>query len=214
MKKIIFSAVLLFAAVFYIPVSALPVQTDRYVNDKADIIPAEDISVLRAKLRDFEKTDGIRFSVLTIKKTAEYGFDSIDEFARAAAEAGRIGQKNRAGILFVVSADDRELIFNMGRVHGDKYDNEIDEIIKNDILPHFRKLDYGAGILSGASKVISVVETPEKKVSVADIALWTAVLAGGGAAVLGVILFGRKKPAKKKEKPDLSFGGGSSGSWK
>ena len=214
MKRFVFPAVLLCLLAPAVNLFSFPAQADRHINDFAGIMKPEDAAMLGERLKTFEKESGIHIAVLSVDTVLDYGFDSVEEFAAALAPVWRIGEKNRDGVFFVVSVEDRAFVFNLGAAHGVRYDGEISRIIREDILPRFREEDYSSGITDGVLSFSSVVNGKKKKIPVADIALWTAVSAGGGAVILGFVIFGRRSPGAKKEKPDLSFGGGSFGNWK
>lgn len=129
------------------------------VNDFAHIIDAATAAELdrriRALERGTEKHDAV--VVVTVQSIAPYG--TIEDYAVHLFEQAGIGQKGEHnGLLVLMSTGDRKVRIEVG--YGlepyvtDFYSNQV---IRDDILPAFRRGDYSAGLLAGTTSVINKI---------------------------------------------------------
>jgi len=130
-----------------------------YVNDYAGVIPNALEARLRSKLAELKEARGIEFTVLTIERMSDYGYDgAIEPFATGLFNHWGIGDATRNnGILLLVSRLDRELRIEMGAAYGNTYDAEMGRIIGNTIVPSFSEDAYYTGIENGTTKIIQSV---------------------------------------------------------
>jgi uncharacterized protein len=108
--------------------------------------------------------------VVTVASMGQYGsFPSIETFAKEWFNTWKIGtQNNNNGILFIISVGDRKARIELGADWGHAWDFHCEDIMQDDIIPHFKNGDYSTGILSGVQKLARMAEkgphqTPPEK---------------------------------------------------
>lgn len=127
------------------------------VNDFAKVIDASSARELDRRIRALKAASGDVVVVATVKTYQPYA--DINEYAVKMFENGGrgIGDKGKDnGLLIVVAVDDRKIRIEVG------YDLEqfitdgfAGETIRDVITPQFRRGNYGAGLLAGATTIIS-----------------------------------------------------------
>ncbi len=132
-----------------------------YVNDFADILDAESEAILTRKLEHFRKNKDTEFTVVTVQKMSNYGYEGeIEEFATNLFNEWGVGHIDRDdGIMMLVAIKDRQMRIEVGSGYGSNLNNEMQNIINNDILPYFKKDQFDAGISVGARSVISFMNS-------------------------------------------------------
>lgn len=126
------------------------------VNDLAGILTPGQIAALDSKLRSFEASDSTQIVILIIP---DLEGESLEDYSIRVAEAWRIGQKGLDnGAILLVSLRDRALRIEVGYGLEEKLtDVRSSQIIRNDIIPHFRQGDYYGGIDAGVDGMIQSV---------------------------------------------------------
>jgi uncharacterized protein len=134
-----------------------PPRLTQPVNDFADVVDAQSEAAMDSLIRSLQQASGDAVVVATVETFAPYG--SLQEYAvRMFENGGRgIGQKGKDnGVLIVLAVKDREVRIEVG------YDLEefitdgfAGETSRQYMVPEFRRGQYGAGLLAGASRVIS-----------------------------------------------------------
>jgi uncharacterized protein len=138
--------------------SFYPEWEDVYVNDYADAISAVDEEGLRRLLTDFYDEHGVEMTVLTVDSWRSYGTDdqTVKEFASGLFDAWGVGDATRNdGVLFLVAMDDREVVVEPGAGWDPTYDEGIQNVIDEVIIPYFRNDNYSLGIYEGSRAVIA-----------------------------------------------------------
>jgi uncharacterized protein len=138
--------------------SLYPQPEDLYVNDYAEVISAVDEEGLRALLTDFYDQHGVEMTVLTVDSYHGYdtGEATIDEFATNLFNEWGIGDATRNdGVLFLVAVEDRELRVELGDGYGPEYDERIQAVIDEVIVPYFRNENYSLGIYEGSRAIMA-----------------------------------------------------------
>jgi uncharacterized protein len=98
------------------------------------------------------------------------------------AEAWKLGQKGRDnGVLLLVARDDRKVRIEVGSgLEGVLPDILCGRIIRDNIIPHFRKNDYDEGIRAGVEAILAAIRgeyvAPAK--SFGGSAVWVSLIAG------------------------------------
>lgn len=126
------------------------------VNDYGDILSSSTERQLDAVLSDLERTDSTQIVVLTIKSLEG---DSLEDFSMRVAEKWKIGQKGKDnGAILLVSKNDRKLRIETGYgLEGTLTDLTGGRIIRNVIVPYFKRGDFDAGISNGVYAMIQAV---------------------------------------------------------
>jgi len=131
----------------------------QYATDQTGTLSPEQLAVLNARLRGFEDSTSTQIAVLMLPTL---GGEPIEEFALRVAEENRIGKKGRDnGALLLVAKEDRDVRIEVGYgLEGVLTDALSGIIIRNEILPRFRRDDYFGGI-SGAVEAIILATAGE-----------------------------------------------------
>ena len=126
------------------------------VNDYGNILSSPTEQQLDAVLSDLERKDSTQIVVLTIKSLEG---DSIEDFSIRVADKWKIGQKGKDnGAILIVSKNDRKLRIETGYgLEGTLTDLTSGQIIRNVIVPYFKRGDFDAGISNGVYAMIQAV---------------------------------------------------------
>ena len=127
------------------------------VVDEADLISANVESGLVSKLRLLEKTAGPQFVIAT---TTSLDGSSIEDYSLNLGRAWQIGHADRDdGVVLLVAPNERKVRIEVGYgLEGTLSDPFCAKVIKETILPHFRKNEMEAGIVAGAERLIEKME--------------------------------------------------------
>jgi uncharacterized protein len=127
------------------------------VNDFAHVIDSASSAELDRRIRALQQATGDTVVVATVPSVKDYG--DINQYAVKMFEnRGRgIGQKGQDnGVLILVAVNDHRVRIEVGYdVEQFITDGYAGETIRNDITPAFRRGDYGAGLVAGATRVIN-----------------------------------------------------------
>ena len=147
---------LLASAVPALSQPSVPRLTGRVV-DLADILSASTENTITALLAGHEDATSNQVAVLTIPSLEG---ETIETYSLRVAETWALGTAaNDNGVLLLVAAQDRELRIEVGLgLEGTLTDAVAGRIIRNDIVPLFRKERYDAGVLVGVQSILGVIE--------------------------------------------------------
>jgi uncharacterized protein len=136
----------------------LPPKPDRYVTDRAGILPADRADALNRKLEQFERETSNQVLVWIDRKIPENFV--LEDFADRAFQKWRVGQeKQDNGAVLFVFVDDRKVRIEVGYgLEGVLPDVTAKRIIDNEIVPRFRQNDYPGGIESGVDAIIAATK--------------------------------------------------------
>lgn len=137
----------------------------RLVNDLAHMMNETEVRELESKLLNYEQTSSTQITVVTIKNLGGY------EVAQYAIELGNrwgVGQKGKEnGVMVLASLDDRKVNISTGYgLEGALTDALCGRIIRNEIVPEFKRGDYYRGFVKGADAIIAATKgeyTADKK---------------------------------------------------
>lgn len=182
MKKILIF-ISLFFIIFFFPGRVTAVTYPDYVglvNDFADIYSTQFEKNLEDKLANFEKETTNEIAVASIKSLEG---ESVEEYAVRLFEKWQIGkEKEDNGLLLLLVIDEREVRIEVG--YGlEPYitDGRAGDIIRQDIVPEFKKSNYEAGTDKAVNSLIKYIGTkdiapqnePESK---SDFPVWAILL--------------------------------------
>jgi uncharacterized protein len=125
-----------------------------WANDQTGTLSSEQLNSLNLRLKTFEDTTGTQLVMLMINSLDGY---PIENYAIAVAEKNKIGtRENDNGILLLIAKEERELRIEVGYgLEGVVPDALASSIIRNVIIPYFRKDDYYSGISEGLNAIIA-----------------------------------------------------------
>lgn len=136
----------------------LPPKPERYLTDRAGILPSDRADALNRKLEQFERDTSNQILVWIDRKIPE-GF-VLEDFTVRAFQKWKVGQadKDNGAVLFVFS-DDRKLRIEVGYgLEGVLPDITAKRIIDDEIVPRFRADDYPGGIQAGTDAMIAATK--------------------------------------------------------
>src|SRR5665213_349225 len=131
-----------------------------YVNDLANVIPADQSQTLEAFLTQVEQKTGAQIAVVTTPSVE--GAD-IDGAAVDLFKTWGIGKKGRDdGILILASIQDHRVRIEVGYgLEAVVNDGQAGSIIRQYMTPYFKQGDYGQGLTQGAAAVAQLVAASE-----------------------------------------------------
>lgn len=126
------------------------------VMDHAQILSSETRQTLSDLLRAHEDSTGNQIAILTIN--ALQG-EAIESFALRAARSYELGTSEHSnGVLLVVALEERKVRIEVGYgLEGALPDVTAAQIIRNEIVPHFRNDDYDRGVEAGTTAILEAV---------------------------------------------------------
>ena len=125
-----------------------------YVNDFANVIDKDIEQKLNNLIADFEKKSDVEIAVLTIESLN--GEDPFEYSLHMAQKwgVGKKGQDN--GIMLFVSINDRKWQIQIGYgLEGVFTDATSSSIARRELVPEFKKQNYGAGLFNTVNAIIS-----------------------------------------------------------
>ncbi len=131
----------------------IPDKPDGYVTDTIGLLSPQSRGQIESALRQFEAETSNQV-VVAIFSTLD-GF-SLEDVSIRMAQKWKAGQKGRDnGVLFLVFRDDRQMRIEVGYgLEGVLTDLLCSQIIRNDVVPHFRSGDYERGIFEGVRAIM------------------------------------------------------------
>jgi uncharacterized protein len=155
LRKLCLSGIFLLIWAFYAFGLDVPALKGR-VNDYGNILSSSTEGQLEAVLGELERTDSTQIVVLTIPSLEG---DSLEDFSIRVADQWKIGQKNKDnGAILLISKNDRKLRIEVGYgLEGSLTDLISGRIIRDIIVPYFKRGDFDAGISNGVQAMIQAV---------------------------------------------------------
>ena len=159
MKKIccVLACLLLFAGVSVSAKPKMPQPTDRFfVNDFADLIPAEMEEEIYLAGRELYEKTGAQVVAVTVETV---GPDDIRSYAYQLATQWGIGSEEEDnGVLLLLSIGDREIDIDVGYgLEGALPDGKCGRILDHYAMPYLQNGDYGGGVAAAYDALINEV---------------------------------------------------------
>jgi uncharacterized protein len=170
-----------------------PVLTNR-ITDQAGLLSAEDYTAIQTELAALEQKSTDQFAVVTVKSLEGY---PIEDYGYQLGRKWGIGQQGKNnGVLLIVAPNERKVRIEVGRgLEPIMTDAMSSLIIRNAILPEFRKGDYSAGIRAGVRDIKDVLlgdaeEVKERaRVNEQGLDTWSMILIIFWVCVVLFVLF-------------------------
>ena len=147
--------VLLFATLFPAVSTAqtFPKFTN-FVVDQADIIPDDAERRLDRKLSDLQRRTRHQLAIVTVSSLQGY---EIADYSNRMGRTWGVGRRHfDDGVLLVVAPHERRVRIEVGYgLEATLTDPRCAEIIRNLILPHFKRQDFPGGIAAGTDAIIA-----------------------------------------------------------
>src|SRR3989338_6827643 len=134
----------------------IPQRPQGYVSHYARVLSPRAKAVLEDTLSRFESDTTNQIVVATFESLEG---EDLEGFSIRLAERWKLGQTGKDnGVIVLVFKNDRRVRIEVGYgLEGVLTDALCVIIIRNEIVPHFKKGDYDSGILSGIGAVIKAV---------------------------------------------------------
>jgi uncharacterized protein len=153
---------LLIILIFVLPIvaftqPAIPELWGTRIHDEAKLLSPDFIPRLEQLMQSTEDTTSNQIAVLIIPTLDDY---PIEDYTLKVAEKWKLGQKGKDnGVLLFVASDDRKVRIEVGYgLEGILPDAVCNQIIRNEIAPHFRQNDYDGGILAAVTAIQQAIK--------------------------------------------------------
>ncbi len=137
-----------------------PKAKDLYVNDFAKLLTAKDAITIRIALAKLRDDNGVHAVVVTIRSIHGYGTGdlTIESFATNLFNVWEIGDRERNdGVLILVAVKDRKVRIELGSGYGESYNEQMQSVINQQMLPNFRRENYSLGVMEGTDSVVQIL---------------------------------------------------------
>ena len=159
MKRIFIgvATIVAFVAIDSRGAEVIPPKPAGYFNDYAGVVSKDAAHRFNEQLAQFERETSNQVIVAVWQTMPSQS--SIEDFTQRTFEAWGIGQKgtNNGAVLFVFVKDRRMRIQPGYGLEGALTDFTSDQIIRDEIAPHFRSGDYEGGLASGIDSIEKVI---------------------------------------------------------
>lgn len=151
--KFIFPFVFFISIIYAQP--QIPTLKD-WANDYTSTLTSVELNNLNQRLKLYEDSTSNQIVVLMINTLDDY---PIEYFSLETAEKNKIGTKeNDNGLLLLIVKDDKKLRIEVGYgLEGAMPDALSSSIIRNVIVPHFKKNNFYEGIQAGVNAIIAAI---------------------------------------------------------
>lgn len=128
-----------------------------HINDYADLLDEHQRAQLEYALETYEAQSTNQIVLLTIPSLED---EDLEGFSMRVAEQWKIGQKGKDnGVILLVAVKERKVRIEVGYgLEGALTDAESSQIIRNLIVPAFRRGDYFGGISAGLDAIIKATQ--------------------------------------------------------
>ena len=133
----------------------MPPSPAKYFNDYSGVVSAATAQHLNSELEDFERQTSNQILVAIFPKMQSDS--SMEDYTVRTAQSWRAGQKAKSNgaILFVFIAD-RKMRIEVGYgLEGALPDAICEQIIDQEIKPHFKNGDYDGGLTAGVNAILA-----------------------------------------------------------
>jgi uncharacterized protein len=124
------------------------------VVDEADLLDAATEAALEKKLRLLEEEAGPQFVIATTRSLNE---EEIVDYSMKLARSWAVGHEDRDdGVILLVAPNERKVRIAVGYgLEGSLNDPFCAKVIREDMLPAFRRNEMASGIIAGADRLIA-----------------------------------------------------------
>jgi len=126
------------------------------INDNAGLLSRTSKNELESYLAGLESANGVQLALLTIPSLSG---ESLESYSLRVAEEWGLGSREEdSGVLMLVALDEREIRIEVGYgLESVLTDAKSGFIIRDIIVPEFRKGNYNDGIVAGVRTIGEVV---------------------------------------------------------
>lgn len=143
------------AVALEIPPAPQPGARWGYISDFAGVLTDAQKDALEARLKALNASDSTQVAVVVLKSLQG---GSLEDFSVRLAQGWGIGRKGKDnGVLLLVAVEDRAVRIEVGYGLEDRLTDALSGMIVRDhVVPSFRKGDYAGGIQAGVEAVAAV----------------------------------------------------------
>lgn len=134
----------------------VPPLTGRIV-DLAHLLPSDVAVSLSAEMAEHERKTGNQIAVLTLPSLEG---EPLEEFSHRVSTTWKLGRKGTDnGVLLLVVPGERRIRIEVGYgLEGTLTDAKSSQIIRREIVPHFKAGDFAGGIAAGLKAIMGTIE--------------------------------------------------------
>ena len=140
--------------------ASIPAKPQGWVSDFAGIMSDMTKSQIDALCAEVKKSTGAEIAVVTVSSLDGM---SVEEYAVSLFKKWGIGEKGKDnGVLFLIAPNERKTRIEVGYgLEPVITDGRAGEIIRETVIPFFKKGDYDQGILQGSMQIAALVTGKE-----------------------------------------------------
>jgi uncharacterized protein len=155
MKKKVLFAALLFPLIAAAPLK-IPELWGTPVHDEANLLQQGFVSQLEQQLKLYEDSTSNQIAILIISTLQDV---PIEDYTFRVAKEWKLGQAEKDnGVLLFIARDDRKVRIEVGEgLEGVLPDAISNQIIRNELAPHFRKDNYEQGVQAAVNAIIQAI---------------------------------------------------------
>lgn len=122
------------------------------VHDDAKVLSQQVVQQLETQLKQYEDSTSNQIAILIIPSL---NGEVLEDYSLRVAEYWKLGQKGKDnGVLLLIVVNDRKVRIEVGYgLEGVLTDAVCSQIIRNEIVPNFRRSDYDAGVLAAVAAI-------------------------------------------------------------
>jgi len=153
-KSLIVSIIFIFFSTF-LSAQKIP-DLKGFVNDYAGVLSSSEERRISEMLSSLEKSTSAQVALLTVKDLQGY---PIETFSLKTVDEWGLGQKERDnGLLLLLALDEKKVRIEVGYgLEGDITDIKSGYIIRNIIIPEFKRGDFSEGLYKGVSAINGII---------------------------------------------------------
>lgn len=146
---------LLFASLTFAQNIKAPTLT-QWANDFSGTLSSEETAALNNRLKTYEDSTS---NQLVLCMISSLNGEVLEDYAYAVARQNNVGTKqNNNGVVLLVAKEDRKLRIEVGYgLEGALPDALASSIIRNEIVPYFKRDQYYEGINAGIDAIIATI---------------------------------------------------------
>jgi len=165
---------------------SIPVYQE-FVVDEAGLLGHTLQQQLVSSLRQFQRQHGPQIQLLTVSSLEG---EPVENFSIRVADEWKLGdEKKDDGVLLLVALNDRAVRIEVGQgLEGSLPDITAGRIIREEILPHFQRSAYDAGVISGLQAIAAKIGGPLEALPARRV-LSRPKVGGGGSLLFPILLF-------------------------
>ncbi|HRI78790.1 MAG TPA: TPM domain-containing protein [Cyclobacteriaceae bacterium] len=135
----------------------IPELQGRRVHDEANVLSRQTVDYLEQTLKIFEDSTSNQLAILIVPSLES---EVIETFSIRVAEKWKLGTKDKDnGAILIVSINDRKMRIEVGQgLEGPLPDAICNRIIRNEMVPSFRRGDYDAGVNAAMTAIMQAVK--------------------------------------------------------